>query len=308
MAILVTGGCGFIGSHITTLLVNKGYETIILDNLSTGFLENIGQHTCPLYINDLNDSNLEEIFLNHSIEVIIHQAAQASVAHSISDFVMDEAINISGTLKLINLAKKYGVKKIIFASSSAVYGTPQFLPITTEHLSNPLSPYGLSKLTAEKYLQLSHHLFGLQFTILRYGNVYGPRQNASTEGGVAAIFSEALLKGESPIIYGTGEQTRDFVFVEDVAEANIQAITQGDGKVLNVSTGKETTVYELFQSIKTILLSEASPIYYPARLGDIQRSVLCNNEIKRVLNWEPHTSLEDGLKKTVEFFQKKSLR
>ncbi len=305
MAVLVTGGCGFIGSHIVDQLAKKNGEVVILDNLSSGSKENIKRHDYPVYEKDLLDPQIEEIFRNHSISTIIHQAAQASVPHSIQYPYQDGAVNIGGTVKLAELAKKYETKKIIFASSSAVYGTPFFLPLTPDHATNPLSPYGLSKATAEKYLQLAALLYEIPFTILRYANVYGPRQSAAGEGGVIAIFSKALVQGTAPTIYGDGKQTRDFIYVEDVARANLAALENGTGEVLNVSTGNETSINELFERMQTIQSSSLKPIYLEERQGDIKRSLLCNEKTKAVLHWAPQTSLEEGLTKTLEYYQQR---
>ncbi len=305
MAVLVTGGCGFIGSHIVDQLVEKNVDVVILDNLSSGSLENIKAADFPVYVMDLLDPQIEEIFRYHSIHTIIHQAAQASVPHSIRSPYEDGAVNIGGTIRLVELAKKYGTKKMIFASSSAVYGTPFFLPITPDHVANPLSPYGLSKLTAEKYLQLASLLYEIPYTILRYANVYGPRQNAAGEGGVIAIFAKAFVHGTAPTIYGDGHQTRDFIYVEDVARANLAALENGTGEVLNVSTGVETSINELFERMQTIQSSSLKPIYLEERLGDIKRSVLCNEKTKAVLQWTPHIPIEEGLTKTLEYYQRR---
>ncbi|MGG5253246.1 NAD-dependent epimerase/dehydratase family protein [Neobacillus sp. SM06] len=305
MAVLVTGGCGFIGSHIVDQLAEKNVDVVILDNLSSGSKENIKADDFPVYVMDLLDPRIEEIFRHHSIHTIIHQAAQASVPQSIRSPYEDGAVNIGGTIRLVELAKKYEAKKMVFASSSAVYGTPLFLPIPSDHAANPLSPYGLSKLTAEKYLQLAALLYEIPSTILRYANVYGPRQNAAGEGGVTAIFAKAFVCGTAPIIFGDGHQTRDFIFVEDVARANLAALENGTGEVLNVSTGVETSINELFERMQTIQSSSLKPIYLAERQGDIKRSVLCNKKTKTVLQWTPHTSLEEGLAKTLEYYQRR---
>lgn len=307
MAVLVTGGCGFIGSHIVDKLLEKNCEVVVLDNLSTGCRNNIKVEDIFFYQMDILDPQIEFIFQNHRIQTIIHQAAQASVSHSILFPFTDGDVNIGGTIRLIELARKYCVEKMVFASSSAVYGTPSFLPITPSHPTNPLSPYGLSKLTAEKYLELAFSLYDLPYTILRYGNVYGPRQNASGEGGVIAIFAKALAEGEAPVIYGDGQQTRDFIYVEDVASANLAAIENGAGEVLNVSTGRELSIKELLGYLQSIKQLPRSAVFEKERAGDIKRSLLCNERTKAVLDWEPQTSLEEGLKKTMGYYEKKSM-
>lgn len=300
--ILVTGGCGFIGSHITEQLVELGYHVLVVDNLATGSLKNIDQNKLVFFKCDILDNQFSDIFNQFKPNYVIHQAAQANVTKSINNFLYDESINIQGTLRVIELSRKYNVKKIIFASTSAVYGDPIYLPMDTSHPNKPLSPYGASKYAAELYLELAKNLFEIDYTVLRYGNVYGPRQNPALEGGVVAIFSNLISQGIRPQIYGDGEQTRDFIYVGDVVSANINALKHGSGEVLNVSSGNQISINELFKLIKLISNSNIEPVYLHARPGDIKHSLLCIKKTLNLLKWEPKTSIEDGLFKTLSFY------
>jgi UDP-glucose 4-epimerase len=293
--VLVTGGCGFIGSHIVDLLLKKNYEVVIVDNLRTGKLDNINTEEVTFYDLDINSSNLEKVFKENSISYIIHQAAQVSVAESVKNMMEDLQINIVGTINLINFAKKYNTEKIIFASSAAVYGTPTYLPLDELHPVNPMSPYGLSKQAAESYLRISNELYGIKYTILRYANVYGPRQDAKGEGGVVAIFADKLKQKIVPEIHGDGTQTRDFIFVKDVAAANVACLTEGDNNTYNISTGTTISINELYKKMADIAKFEKGAIYVEARQADIKHSLLSNEKAIRELNWKPSVSLEVGL-------------
>lgn len=302
MKVLVTGGCGFIGSHIVDKLIHEKHDVYVVDNLVTGNIKNVNPKV-PIMDCDINSELMEKVIQDFQPEAIIHQAAQVSVAHSINDMLYDESVNIHGSLKIIDLAKKYNVKKIIFASSAAVYGNPVSLPVGLDHPTNPLSPYGVSKLSVEYYLKMANETFGINYTILRYANVYGPRQDANGEGGVIAIFSDALAKGNSPTIYGDGEQTRDFIYVEDVADANVKALTKGHNQILNVSSGEEITVNNLFEEMQKAAGTKLTVIYEEERSGDIRKSVLCNKVTKEQLDWNPSTSLFAGLQNTLNFYK-----
>ncbi|MED4455979.1 NAD-dependent epimerase/dehydratase family protein [Metabacillus fastidiosus] len=301
MRVLVTGGCGFIGSHIVDKLLQEKHDVYVIDNLITGNKGNI-VHNIPIMDCDINSDMVDEVFKEFRPEAIIHHAAQVSVTNSVNDMLYDETVNIHGTLKLIEAARKYGAKKIIFASSAAVYGNTVALPIDLSHPTEPLSPYGVSKLSVEYYLKMAQKLFGIDYTILRYSNVYGPRQDANGEGGVIAIFSDCLAQNKAPFIYGDGKQTRDFVYVEDVASANVNALTAGHNEILNVSSGSQISIAELFETMKEASGQEIDAIYKEERHGDIRDSVLCNERTKQVLNWNPGTSLLEGLKRTLHYY------
>jgi UDP-glucose 4-epimerase len=285
--VLVTGGFGFIGSHIVDTLIRNNYEVAIYDNLSTGSIGNVQAKVTPFFGN---------------VEDVIHQAAQVSVQQSISDITNDARINIMGTINIAKLSHKYAVKKIVFASSAAVYGNADVMPITLSHLTSPLSPYGASKKTAEDYLKLAKELYDLNYVNLRYSNVYGPRQTASGEGGVISIFTNLVIKNERPVIYGDGTQTRDFIYVKDVADANLKALEYEESGTFNVSSTTSTSINQLFSIIQSFGSNDLSPIYQPAKNGDIKESILCNKTTLQKLAWHPTHSLEQGLTSTYEYY------
>ncbi|HHW58009.1 MAG TPA: SDR family oxidoreductase [Clostridia bacterium] len=302
MKVLVTGGAGFIGSHIVDLLIENGYEVVIVDNLSTGKEEFINKKAV-FYKKDITDDDLYEIFEKEKPDYVIHQAAQIDVQRSIDDPVFDAKVNILGTVNLLESCRKSGIKKVIYASSAAVYGNPEYLPIDEGHRINPISSYGISKHTAEHYFEVYSQLYDLKYTILRYANVYGIRQDPKGEGGVISIFTDKMLKGERPVIFGDGNQTRDFVYVKDVAKANLLALERGDNEVVNISTGKPTSINELVEIMNKIMNTSLKPIYTEPRKGDIMHSYLDNKKALDVLGWRPEYSLEDGLKETIEYYK-----
>lgn len=301
--VLVTGGCGFIGSHVVDKLIEKRYEVVVVDNLTTGKLENININRVKFYNCDITTKEFEEVVSDSKPDFIIHQAAQVSVSESIRNVVVDAEVNIKGSLNVINAAKNNGVKKIVFASSAAVYGEPLYLPVDINHPINPLSPYGLSKYTVENYLALAKKFYGVDYTILRYSNVYGPRQDTQGEGGVVAVFCKQLTENNEVLVYGDGEQTRDFIYVEDVADANVSALELGNSLVLNVSTSERITINDLYYAIKEQSYSLIDPTYMNARNGDIKHSVLCNRLTKIALNWEVKYHLDKGLQRTIEYYK-----
>ena len=250
MAVLVTGGAGFIGSHTVDLLVEEGTEVVVIDDLSSGKLENL-EHTVPFYRLDVRSKEVERCFLEHEIDAVIHLAAQVSVESSLKEPQRDMEINLGGTLNLLELCRKHDVAKFVFASSVAVYGEPKYVPVDEQHELAPLAPYGCSKLASEFYLKLYSRLYGLQTVSLRYANVYGPRQRSDGEGGVIAIFARRALLGEPLVIYGDGNQTRDFVYVRDVARANLLALGRSVKSLgLNIATSKETSINQLVEILK----------------------------------------------------------
>ncbi|WP_349408720.1 NAD-dependent epimerase/dehydratase family protein [Pseudalkalibacillus sp. SCS-8] len=297
--VLVTGGCGFIGSHIVEKLVERKFEIVVVDNLTTGKLSNIDLSLVDYYNCDINSRDFDKVVAKTMPQFIIHQAAQVSVPKSIKDIIYDTEVNIGGSIRVIEAAKNYGVKKIIFASTAAVYGEPQYLPVDTRHPVDPLSPYGLSKYTVENYLKLAKSCYGLDYTILRYSNVYGPRQNAKGEGGVVAIFSGLLSQNQEVLIHGDGMQTRDFVYVEDVANANLKALEKGSSSILNVATSTQITINDLFNTVKKYSNATVVPNFSDVRDGDIKHSVLCNKLTRDTLDWEVEYNIEEGINKTV---------
>ncbi|WP_322906570.1 SDR family NAD(P)-dependent oxidoreductase [Paenibacillus sp. SGZ-1009] len=304
MRVLITGGAGFIGSHITDLLIEKGYETYVIDNLSTGKRENINNKT-HFYEMDIRDEQkMSSFFEEHSIDIVIHHAAQVSVQQSLKNPLEDLSINVQGTLNVLSNAVKYNVKKIIYASSAAVYGFPQYLSIDEEHPINPISFYGISKLTPEQYIKVYASMHNIKYTILRYANVYGMRQDPRGEGGVVSIFLDKFLSGNTPTIYGDGEQTRDFIYVKDIAQANLLSLTSADNMVLNVGTNKEVSVNELCNEIQQLIKSDQNSVHAQQRSGDIDKSVLSNELMKSIFNWQPEFNLKEGLKQTIAFYKK----
>lgn len=303
MKILVTGGAGFIASNIADAFVTEGHEVVILDDLSTGFEKNVSPKAKFVKMN-IRDEKVAELFEKEKFDVVNHHAAQMDVRRSVADPAFDANTNIIGTINLLQNSVKYGVKKFMFASTGgAVYGEQSYFPADENHPTNPLSPYGISKLSVEKYLCFYHNEFKLNYTILRYANIYGPRQNPFGEAGVVAIFSNRLLKGEQPTINGTGEQTRDYVFVKDVVKANLLALKDEKSDIYNIGTGKETNVNQLFNSLNKIIGKGQVEKHGPAAAGEQMRSVISSEKLYKKFNWKPETILETGLKETVEYFK-----
>jgi len=303
--ILITGGAGFIGSHIADLLIKEGYDIAIIDDLSSGKEENINPKATFYHLSIL-DKKLADIFKNRKIDMVIHHAAQISVRHSVKDPIHDMEINIKGSLSLLEHCVKHRIEKFIFASTGgALYGEQDYFPADEKHPTRPLSPYAIAKLSTEKYLFFFYKTHNLPYTSLRYANVYGPRQDPYGEAGVVAIFTQQMLQGKQPKINGDGNQTRDFVFVHDVAKANLLAIKHDVIGEINISTGIETSVNEIFREIKKLTSPDTPETHGPAMPGEQLRSVISFEKAKSVLGWQTTTSLNDGLKKTVSFFQGK---
>lgn len=299
--VIVTGGAGFIGSHIVEELLQNQYQVTVIDNFSTGRIENIQHLPIKLYDYDITNPKVIDLIVSLRPDYVIHQAAQVSVAESVKDLLYDEQVNVKGSLHIIKAAIIAGVERLVFASSAAVYGNPAELPISIEHPTRPESPYGLSKLTVEHYLMMANKFYQLPYSILRYSNVYGPRQDANGEGGVIAIFSDLLSENKAPIIFGDGEQTRDFVYVKDVARANVKALLTEENVCVHISSGTSITINELFQSMKNIAGSKVNAIHQQERPGDIRYSYLCNKASKSLLDWEPAVEFVQGLKETLHF-------
>ncbi|MFO7446284.1 MAG: NAD-dependent epimerase/dehydratase family protein [Ignavibacteriaceae bacterium] len=305
MKILVTGGAGFIASHVADAFIAEGHDVFIVDDLSSGFLENVNPKATFIKAS-ICDKNLSLLFDKERFDIVNHHAAQMDVRKSVKDPEFDASINILGTINLLQNCIKYGVKKFMFASTGgAIYGEQDYFPADENHPTAPLSPYGISKLAVEKYLYFYAVQYKLNFTVLRYANIYGPRQNPHGEAGVVAIFTTRLLKGEQPVINGTGEQTRDYVFVGDVVKANLLALKDSDSGFYNVGTGKETNVNQIFAVINKVTGRNIEEKHGTAAPGEQLRSVITSKKLKEKFGWQPGTSLEDGLTKTVEFFKEK---
>ena len=303
MKILVTGGAGFIASHITDAFIDQGHEVFVLDNLSTGFKKNINPKA-EFIEADICDQSLSQLFEKEKFEVVNHHAAQMDVRRSVADPAFDANTNIIGTINLLQNSVRNGVRKFIFASTGgAVYGEQNYFPADENHPTSPLSPYGISKLAVEKYLFFYSTQYKLNYTVLRYANIYGPRQNPFGEAGVVAIFSSKLLKKEQTIINGSGKQTRDYVFVGDVVKANLLTITDEKSDIYNVGTGKETDVNELFSELNKITGNNAEEKHGPAAPGEQMRSVITSEKLFKKFKWKPDTELHIGLENTVDFFR-----
>lgn len=303
MKIAVTGGAGFIGSHIVDAYIEAGHEVVVIDNFSTGRRENVHPlaHVVEM---DIRDPAIIDLFAEEKFDVLNHHAAQMNVRHSLLHPEEDTQINIFGSLNLFEAAKKTGVKKIIFASSGgAIYGEQNFFPADERHSKRPRSPYGVSKLWAEKYLVYYRLVHQLPHFTLRYTNVYGPRQNPKGEAGVVAIFITQMLQGQTPVIYGDGTQTRDFLFVEDAVRANLLGLQENAFGIFNCSTAFELSINTLFQLLKYLLDFPGNPEYAPPIPGEIERSVCSYRKLRRSLGWTPKVSIEEGLRRTIEWFR-----
>ena len=304
MKILVTGGAGFIGSHVADAFIDQGHEVVIVDNLSMGRMENVNPRAKFVKMN-IQDAEIVELFEKEKFDVVNHHAAQMDVRLSVADPIFDANNNILGTINLLQAAVKNGVKKFMFISSGgAIYGEHDYFPADEEHPTRPLSPYGITKLTGEKYIHFYHHVYDLNFVILRYANIYGPRQSPTGEAGVVAIFSSRMLNGEQTTVNGDGLQTRDYVFVGDVVNANLKALDYDSNDYFNIATGIETDVNELFHQLNHLTNANAKDIHGPAQPGEQLRSVLNIQKAKKLLNWTPQVSVNEGLAQTVEFFKK----
>lgn len=304
MKILVTGGAGFIASHITDSLVSEGHQVVVLDDLSSGFEKNINPKAKFVKGNICDKELVEKLFGEEKFDLVNHHAAQMDVRRSVKDPAFDANTNIIGTINLLQNAINFKVKKFMFASTGgAVYGEQTYFPADENHPTQPRSPYGISKLAVEKYLYFYNAEYGLNYTILRYANIYGPRQNPFGEAGVVAIFSTKLLKGEQPIINGSGEQTRDYVFVGDVVKANLLTLNDTANDIYNVGTAIETNVNQLFHNLNNIIGANKEEKHGPAAPGEQMRSVITSEKLFKKFGWKPSTTLDEGLKLTVDFFR-----
>ncbi len=303
MKILVTGGAGFIGSHVVDLFVNAGHDVVVVDDLSTGRTSNLNP-MAKLYQLDIRSPELREVFELERPEVVDHHAAQMDVRRSVADPIFDADVNIQGSIKVAQLAMQYDARKFIHISSGgAVYGEPVYLPCDEEHPVRPLCPYGASKYTFELYLYMFKELYNLDYSVIRYPNVYGPRQDPNGEAGVVAIFIGQMLAGKPVTINGSGEQVRDFVYVGDCARANLMTLEKGSGRTYNLGYGIGTNINQIFDHLKAITSYPMDAKHGLAKVGETFRIYLDASRAKNELGWEPTVNLEQGLRKTVEYFQ-----
>lgn len=303
MRILVTGGAGFIASHVTDALIAAGHQVSVIDDLSSGKRENLNPKA-SFYQLDVQDAGVADVMKREQPEVLCHHAAQMDVRRSVADPVFDAKVNLVGLLNLMEHGRQHGLRRVMFSSTGgAIYGEQDVFPAPETHKTEPLSPYGVAKLASERYLFFYSATYGISYAALRYANVYGPRQNPHGEAGVVAIFAEKLLRGEQPIINGTGLQTRDYVYVGDLVRANLAALASNFTGAVNLGTGIETDVNTIFRHLRTLCGSNAPEQHGSAQPGEQMRSVIDNGLAQRVLGWRPETSLEDGLRETVAFFR-----
>ncbi len=309
MRILVTGGAGFIGSNLSDRLLAEGHDVAILDDLSTGRRDQVPSGA-RFYEADLNDpSATDRCVAEFRPEIVSHHAAQIDVRRSVTDPVFDARTNILGSIALLQSCTRHGVRKVIYASTGgAIYGEGRVLPAPEDHPVHPEAPYGASKHAVEHYLHLWKLLHGLDWTVLRYPNVYGPRQSPHGEAGVNAIFIGLMAAGERPRVFGTGEQVRDYLFIDDVVEANVLALSMAGGEILNLGTGVPTSVNDIVRELNHILDTRLEPIREPARAGEIQRIYLDAARARRMLGWTPRVEFADGLRRTVEWVRGTSAR
>lgn len=305
MKVLVTGGAGFIGSHVVDCLIEEGHVPVVLDNMSSGSAMNIRKgvkyHQCAL----TDAKKLESVLKKERVDAICHLAAKTNMRESLTDPFADIETNIVGLVTLLELvAKKYPVKKFVFSSTGgALYGDTKSLPVTEDAPTNPISPYGVGKLAGERYLYYYHRVHDLPVTILRYSNVYGPRNDRKKHIGAVTAFIQKVMRGEEVRIFGKGEQTRDFIFVKDLARANVAALArkQNEYLVCNISGGKETSVNTMVHAIEKAVGKKAVIVRTPAVRGEVQRSALSNARARKLLRWKPQVTLEQGIAATVQY-------
>jgi UDP-glucose 4-epimerase len=302
---LVTGGAGFVGSHIVDAYLDDGHQVVVIDDLFTGHRENVNPK-CEFHHMDIRDPHLEDLFQKHRFEIVSHQAARGNVRASMEDPMTFADVNVRGGINLLDCCRKYGVNKIIYSSTGGcVYGDPRYLPADELHPLQPRDPYGASKAGFELYLPVYQMNYGLKYTILRYPNVYGARQDPFGEAGVIAIFAGQMLRGRQPVINGDGEQLRDYVHVSDVVRANRIVLNAGDNDIFNVGWGRGTSVNQIFRGLRDILGVEVAEVHGPAKLGEIRQTFLDARKIASTLGWTPQVDLADGLEQTVQYFRER---
>jgi UDP-glucose 4-epimerase len=304
MKILVTGGVGFIASHVADRYLDLGHEVVILDNLATGFRQNLNPKA-RFYEVDIRDAaGIEDLFQRERPDVVNHHAAQMDVRKSTRVPVEDAEINILGSLNLILAAQRHGLKQFIYASTGgATYGEPQYMPVDESHPVNPVSQYGISKHTVEHYLYLYHNNHNLNSIVLRYPNLYGPRQTPHGEAGVVAIFSGQMLTGKQPTIFGDGSKTRDYCFIDDVVEANVVALGRDGHAIYNIGTGIPTTDLAVFEAVRDAVGVNVEPNFAPPRLGEVQHVYLTAAKAERELGWRPRVTFQEGVRRAVEYYR-----
>jgi UDP-glucose 4-epimerase len=305
LKILVTGGAGFIGSNVAERMLSEGMEVAILDNISTGLRENL-MEKAAFHEADIRDKEaVFSVFEKEKPDYVAHHAAQIDVRKSTNEPQFDATTNIVGSINVIEAAVKCGVKKFVYASTGgAIYGEPNYVPADENHPIQPICQYGISKHTVEHYLYLYGKLYGLPWTVLRYSNVFGPRQTPHGEAGVVAIFAGLLLTGKRPTLFGKGDSTRDYCFVGDIADGNFRALTAGDGEIFNLGSGVETSLQEVFETVRDAAgASDIEPIYAEERLGEVHRIYLDASKAKAGLGWEAKVGFKEGVSRSIDFYR-----
>ncbi len=304
---IVTGGAGFIGSHLTDVLLDREWDVLVVDDLTSGKMEHLAgarRRGAAVHVTDIRSTELSDVFAKFGPEVIFHLAAQSKVRPSMEDPIHDAEVNVVGTLNVLAAAHRARARKVCFSSSGgAVYGDGARLPVKETAVKRPASPYGISKKIVEDYFRWYQEVHGLQYSLLALANVYGPRQDASLEGGVVAIFAQAMLGGRRPVIFGDGSQTRDFVYVGDVCDAFVRAADAGDGLMVNVGTGAEVSIGALYDTMAELIGFITRADHAPAKPGDVYRSVVDASRAKKELGWSAWTTLREGLTKTIEWYK-----
>jgi UDP-glucose 4-epimerase len=304
MKIVVTGGAGFIASHVAEGYLRAGHSVVIVDDLSTGKRENLPA-AAKFYEQDITDlAAMEQIVASERPDIVNHHAAQMDVRRSVREPLFDARVNIVGALGMLELAVKYKLRKFLYASTGgASYGEVETVPVDESHPTRPICHYGVSKLTLEKYLFLYRYLYGLNYTVMRYPNVFGPRQNPQGEAGVVAIFALQMLRGDQPTIFGDGSKTRDYVFIGDIVRANLACLEKADGEILNLGSGVPTSDYQIFELVRVATRYRGEPKYAPVRPGEVAHIALSAQRAGDVIGWAPEVSLPEGIARTVQSIQ-----
>ncbi|MCU0611651.1 MAG: GDP-mannose 4,6-dehydratase [Candidatus Eisenbacteria bacterium] len=303
MRVLVTGGAGFIGSQIQDELLSRGHEVVVVDDLSTGHRENVNTRAVFQQL-DIGDERLGEVFAAYRPEAVFHLAAQMDVRRSVREPVYDAQVNILGSLRLLELCRQHGTRRVVYASTGgAIYGEPEYLPADESHPINPISQYGISKHTVEHYLRLYWQNHGVSYLALRFPNVYGPRQDPHGEAGVVAIFSLQMLTGTQPVIFGDGSKTRDYVFIGDIVRAGLIGLDSTVVGVYNLGWGNEITDLTIFDTVRRAIGINVEPRFAPRRLGEVERICLDARRAREDLGWLPTVSLEEGIARAVEYYR-----
>jgi UDP-glucose 4-epimerase len=302
--ILVTGGAGFIGSHMVDALIKDGGMVLVVDNLSTGNKKNLNPKS-KFYKADIQDPKISQIFEKNKPDVVFHFAAQIEARESVKNPINDAKINILGSLNVLENCRKFKVKRIVFASSGGEsYDNAEIIPTPESYPSSPRSPYGVAKMSVEKYLDSYFKMYGILSTIVRYGNVYGPRQNPYGGAGVVAIFTNKMINGEQIIIHGEGKQTKDYIFIDDAIEATVRASRENINEIINIATGKETSVIEIYNKLRRIIGFKKEAKYIPLPTGVLKRGVLSIKKAEELINFKPRYDIDKGLRLTVDWFKK----